>query len=106
MSLNPLSYLIVRPHQLPQVHGLMYKSFHRDEPMTNHLHLCQVREYFEVLWFLKASIEIDKLYRKLNQELFWGFDLIPPTTTIFDSTQSKLRSAQMKFTSQYASEYI
>jgi len=41
MSLNPLSYLIVRPHQLPQVHGLMYKSFHRDEPMTNHLHLCQ-----------------------------------------------------------------
>jgi len=41
MSLNRLNYLVLRPHQLPEVHRLMYQSFHRDEPMTNHLHLCQ-----------------------------------------------------------------
>merc|ERR1711936_1515855 len=36
-----ISYLIVRPHQLPEVHKLMYQSFHRDEPMTKHLGLCK-----------------------------------------------------------------
>jgi len=41
MSLNQLSYLVLRPQQLPDVHRLMYQSFHRDEPMTNHLQLCQ-----------------------------------------------------------------
>merc|ERR1712215_120731 len=34
-----ISYLIVRPHQLPEVHKLMYQSFHQDEPMTKYLGL-------------------------------------------------------------------
>ena len=37
-----LSYLVIRPHQMAEVHRLMYESFHLDEPMTNHLKLCQV----------------------------------------------------------------
>jgi len=36
-----ISYSIVRPHQLPEVHKLMYQSFHKDEPMTRHLGLCK-----------------------------------------------------------------
>ena len=44
MALNGLSYVILRPQQLPEVHRLMYQSFHLDEPMTNHLQLCQVIE--------------------------------------------------------------
>ena len=37
-----LSYEIVRPNQLPQVHRMLYQSFHLDEPMTRHLKLHQV----------------------------------------------------------------
>ena len=37
-----LSYEIARPHHLPQIHRLLYQSFHRDEPMTHHLKLHQV----------------------------------------------------------------
>ena len=37
-----ISYTIIRPHQLPEVHKLMYQSFHKDEPMTNYLGLCKV----------------------------------------------------------------
>jgi len=36
-----IAYTIVRPHQLPVVHKLMYQSFHKDEPMTNFLGLCK-----------------------------------------------------------------
>ena len=38
-----LSYEIARPHHLPQIHRLLYQSFHRDEPMTHHLKLHQVQ---------------------------------------------------------------
>ena len=37
-----LSYEIVRPNQLPQIHRMLYQSFHLDEPMTKHLKLHQV----------------------------------------------------------------
>merc|ERR1712002_864731 len=40
-NMRNISYTIVRPHQLPVVHKLMYQSFHKDEPMTNHLGLCK-----------------------------------------------------------------
>merc|ERR1712183_426472 len=40
-NMRDISYTIVRPHQLPEVHKLMYQSFHKDEPMTNHLGLCK-----------------------------------------------------------------
>jgi len=40
-NMKNISYTIVRPHQLPEVHKLMYQSFHKDEPMTNHLGLCK-----------------------------------------------------------------
>ena len=42
MSVTDLSFLILRPGQMAEVHGLMYQSFHLDEPMTNHLKLCKV----------------------------------------------------------------
>ena len=42
MSVTDLAYLILRPGQMAEVHGLMYQSFHLDEPMTNHLKLCKV----------------------------------------------------------------
>ena len=42
MSVTDLSYFILRPGQMAEVHDLMYQSFHLDEPMTNHLKLCQV----------------------------------------------------------------
>ena len=38
------SYTIIRPDDLPQVHRLMYQSFHLDEPMTKELGLNEVRE--------------------------------------------------------------
>ena len=37
-------YEIVRPNQLPQIHRLLYQSFHLDEPMTKHLQLHQVSD--------------------------------------------------------------
>ena len=42
--LNALTtrYEILRSHQLPIVHKLLYESFFVDEPMTRHLGLCQV----------------------------------------------------------------
>lgn len=37
---NPkVRYEIVRPHQLPLVHQLLYQSFYPDEPLTRHLGL-------------------------------------------------------------------
>ena len=38
-----VTYQIARPHQLPQIQKLMYASFNKDEPMTRHLKLHQVR---------------------------------------------------------------
>merc|ERR1712004_94589 len=41
MDKGSIRYEILRPHQLPIVHQLLYESFFVDEPMTRHLGLCQ-----------------------------------------------------------------
>ena len=58
-SVSELSYVIVRPDKLPDVHSLLYESFHLDEPMTSHLQLCQVRNIF--IKIKTSNQEIDRI---------------------------------------------
>ena len=54
-SSRDLSYVILRPDQLPDVHRLLYESFLLDEPMTSHLQLCQVCERNIEISFVDAT---------------------------------------------------
>ena len=75
-----ISYVVLRPHQLAEVHRLMYQSFHLDEPMTSHLKLCRVRSKY-VDWTSKKTI----LWSNVLYQSFQGVNSIPDSDAMVDS---------------------
>ena len=80
-------YEILRPHQLPIVHQLLYESFFVDEPMTRHLGLCQVwLTLFQNIICLPYGKVILKASRALTQwrtGTWWWKILWTTTTSLF-----------------------